>query len=221
MDDWVLIPCLKQLFAEFNTVAPHRDKASDGSIGDTAHQEETSDHNPDETGNVPIHDADHVNEVHAIDVTSDLRTPGLSMEDVVQHILARCRSGAETRLRYVIYYQRIWEAKNGWRERAYTGSSQHREHAHFGASYDSDKEASTASWTLGDLIMTQDDIDKIVAAVLDAPVTVGSETWRLGTAVGYAARKAYEIDKQVPGPSADDIAAAVVAHLPASGASTK
>jgi hypothetical protein len=159
--DWKLIACLKQLFAEFDRIAAGRDHASDGSIGDTAHQQEVSDHNPDETGSVPIHDADSTNEVHAIDVDDDLRTPGLTMEMVVQFLLKRCRSGAETRLRYIIYNRRIWEAKNGWEQRAYAGSSPHTEHAHFSASYDSAKEASTASWHLEEIPvpLTPDDID--------------------------------------------------------------
>jgi hypothetical protein len=166
MSDWVLISCLKQLFAEFNEVAPGRDHASDGSIGDTAHQEETSDHNDDEIGKVPIHDADHKHEVHAIDVDSDLKTPGLSMEQVVQFLLGRCRSGAENRLRYMIYNRRIWEADNGWKQRPYTGASPHTEHAHFSASYDTGKEASTASWHLGDLVeLTDDQLDKIAKRV--------------------------------------------------------
>ena len=55
--DWILVACLGQLRNEFDRVAPGRDHASDGSIGDAAHQREVSDHNPDETGSVPIHDA--------------------------------------------------------------------------------------------------------------------------------------------------------------------
>jgi hypothetical protein len=161
--DWILIACLKRLFAEFDDIAPHRDHASDGAIGDTAHQHEVSDHNPDETGSVPIHDADKINEVHAIDVDSDLREPGLSMEAVVQFLLARCRAGKETRLRYMIYNRRIWEASNDWRERPYTGSSAHTEHAHFSASYDSGKEASTASWHLEEINMPS--LDEIANAV--------------------------------------------------------
>jgi len=160
MAEWVLIACLKQLFAEFDLIAPNRDHASDGSIGDTAHQHEVSDHNPDETGSVPIHDADHVNEVHAIDVDSDLREPGLDMETVVQFLLGRCRSGAERRLRYIIYNRRIWEADNGWKQRAYTGASAHTEHAHFSASYDTAREASTASWHLEDIEVAVSDADK-------------------------------------------------------------
>jgi hypothetical protein len=160
MADWILVACLKQLFAEFNAIAPNRDHASDGSIGDTAHQHEVSDHNPDETGSVPIHDADHINEVHAIDVDVDLREPGLTMEMVVQFVLSRCRNGSEKRLRYIIYNRRIWEADNGWQKRAYTGASAHTEHAHFSASYDTGREASTASWHLEDIPVALTAADK-------------------------------------------------------------
>jgi hypothetical protein len=147
----ILVPCGVRLRSDFNAIAPGRDKASDGWIGDTAHQQETSDHNDDETGRVPIRDADKVHEVHAIDVDDDLRESDLTMEKVVQFLLGRCRSGAETRLRYIIYNRRIWEASNGWRQRAYTGPSPHTEHAHFSFSYDTAREASTASWHLEDI----------------------------------------------------------------------
>jgi hypothetical protein len=178
MGDPVLIPCLVQLRTEFNQLAPARDHASDGWIGNTAHQAETSDHNPDETGSVPIHDADRVNEVHAVDVDNDLHLDGVSMEDVVQFLLARCRSGEEGRLRYVIWNRRIWEASNGWRQRAYTGVSAHTEHAHFSASYDSIKEASTASWHLEDLVaLTADDKDWIAGAIRTEVAKVGAQVW--------------------------------------------
>jgi len=157
---WVLIPALKSLFAEFDRIAPRRDKASDGSIGDPAHQKEVSDHNPDETGSVPIHDADHVNEVHAIDVDDDLNESDLTMEKVVQFLLGRCRSGAEKRLRYIIYNRRIWSASSGWVQKTYTGASAHTEHAHFSASYDSNREASTASWHLEEIPVALTSADK-------------------------------------------------------------
>ena len=177
MADPVLIPCLVELRREFDAIAPGRSKASDGWIGDTAHQAEVSDHNDDEVGKVPIHDADHVHEVHAADVTSDLRTPGLDRGDVIQQQLARCRSGAETRLRYMIYNRRIWEASNGWRQRAYTGPSPHTEHAHFSGSYDTSKEASTASWHLEELIMPT--VEEIAKAVWSYNVALnGSYTAR-------------------------------------------
>jgi len=171
MASWILVPCLAKLRSEFNAIAPDRDKSSDGSVGDAAHQDSQSDHNPDETGNVPIRDADRVNEVHAIDVDVNLRVPGLSMENVVQFLLTRCRSGAEKRLRYIIYNRRIWSASNGWRRRNYTGSNAHDHHAHFSSSYTSAHEASTASWHLEDVpvALTADD-KKWIAAEIRAAV---------------------------------------------------
>jgi hypothetical protein len=160
MADWILIPCLKVLFAEFDKIAPSRDHASDGSIGDTVHQDEVSDHNADEVGKVPIHDADHINEVHAIDVDDTLNESDLTMEKVVQFLLARCRSGAEKRLRYVIYNRRIWSASSGWVQKTYTGASPHTEHAHFSASYTTSLEASTASWHLEDIPVAWTAADK-------------------------------------------------------------
>jgi hypothetical protein len=151
---------LKRLFAEFDRIAPSRDHASDGSVGDPAHQKEVSDHNPDETGSVPIHDEDHINEVHAIDVDNTLRESDLTMEKVVQFLLVRCRSGAEKRLRYIIYNRRIWSASSGWVQKTYTGASAHTEHAHFSASYTTAYEASTASWHLEDIPVSMTAADK-------------------------------------------------------------
>jgi hypothetical protein len=180
MANWTLTASLKRLFAEFDRIAPGRDHASDGSIGDTAHQHETSDHNPDETGSVPVHDADHVNEVHAIDVDDNLRESDLTMEKVVQFLLGRCRSGAERRLRYIIYNRRIWEASNDWKQRAYTGASPHTEHAHFSGSYTTSLEASTASWHLEDIPVSLTNADKTwisaeIAKQTKAAVTANNE----------------------------------------------
>ena len=146
-----LIPCLSQLRREFNHVAPARDTRSDGWIGDPAHRNTVSDHNPDETGRVPIRDADRVDEVHALDVDADLNRPGLTMSRIVAYLTARARAGAEHRLRYVIYDRTIWHVDNDWRPATYAGSSPHTGHAHFSASYDSRHEASTAEWGLEDI----------------------------------------------------------------------
>ncbi|XVV09472.1 hypothetical protein ACQP2X_32075 [Actinoplanes sp. CA-131856] len=160
MADWILVPCLVKLRSEFNTIAPNRDKTSDGSIGDSAHQATQSDHNDDEVGNVPIRDADKIHEVHAIDVDVDLREPGLTMEAVVQFLLKRCRSGAEKRLRYIIFNRRIWQQSNGWKQQAYGGSNPHDHHAHFSSSYTTSLEASTASWHLEDIPVALTSSDK-------------------------------------------------------------
>lgn len=188
----VLVPCLVQLRTDLNDLCPGRDKTSDGWIGDPAHQQRVSDHNDDEVGKVPIRDADTKHEVHALDLDTDLRTPGLTMEMVVQHVVARCRSGAEKRLRYVIYNKRIWEASNGWRQRAYTGDSPHTEHAHFSASYDTAREADSRSWQLEEIPVALTEADKKwLAAQIDKAATAAAERvwatkWDIGAAAGTA-----------------------------------
>jgi hypothetical protein len=160
MAGWILVPCLGQLRTEVNALAPNRDKTTDGTIGNAAHQLSVSDHNDDEVGRVPIRDADSKHEVHAWDADKDLREPNLTMGMIVDHVIGRCRSGAEKRLRYVIWDRRIAEASNGWRWRAYTGSSPHTEHAHFSASYETKLEADTSSWRLEDIPVALTDADK-------------------------------------------------------------
>jgi hypothetical protein len=169
MASWELIDSLETLRGEFNTIAPARDKRSDGAVADGAHREKgTSDHIPDEeAAALRGRDSDTINEVHAIDVDDDLQTPGLSMEDVVQFLLRRCRSGAERRLLYIIYNRRIWSASNGWRQQAYTGDNAHTEHAHFSGSYVTALEQSRASWHLEDVpvALTADDKKWLTAEI--------------------------------------------------------
>jgi hypothetical protein len=148
MASWILVPCLVALRNEFNAVAPRRDKASDGSIGDPAHAQSPSDHNPDETGRTPYEDADNVNEVHAIDVDTDLRRSGWNMQKAVEIIVLRHRDGRDDRLQNVIYNRRIWSRQWGWTARVYTGANAHTQHAHFSARYTTPQENNTRSWGL-------------------------------------------------------------------------
>jgi len=148
MASWILVPCLVALRDEFNWVAPLRDRASDGSIGDTAHASSSSDHNPDETGSTPYEDPDRRNEVHAIDVDDDLRMPAWDMNRCLRIIITRHRLGRDDRLQNVIYNRRIWSRSWGWTARAYTGASGHTEHAHFSARYTTAQENDTGPWGL-------------------------------------------------------------------------
>jgi hypothetical protein len=148
MASWILVPCLVTLRNEFNRLAPSRDKASDGSVGDAAHSQTSSDHNPDETGRTPYSDADNLNEVHAIDVDKDLRKSGWSMDKAVEIIVVRHRQGRDSRLQNVIYNRRIWSRSWGWTARAYTGSNAHTQHAHFSARYTTAQESDTRAWGL-------------------------------------------------------------------------
>jgi hypothetical protein len=168
---WVLVPCLVSLRGEFNALAPGRDKSSDGSIGDTAHASSSSDHNPDESGATPYEDSDRINEVHAIDVDKSLQGSPLTMQQVVDIIVARHRSGKDDRLQNVIFNRRIWSRSWNWSEsRPYGGSNPHDKHAHFSARYLTAQERDERPWGLLEetqmveeddmATITQDDFNK-------------------------------------------------------------
>ncbi|MEV6306489.1 hypothetical protein AB0M02_44275 [Actinoplanes sp. NPDC051861] len=150
-----LVPCLVALRSEFNALFPGRDKASDGWIGDPAHQARDSDHNPDSRGLV-----------HAIDVDRNLGS-GADMQAFVDHLVARHRTGADKRLFYIIYNRRIWSASRDWTGRAYTGDNLHTEHAHFSASYTPARERDASSWRLEEVpvALTDTDLQKIDAMI--------------------------------------------------------
>lgn len=164
----VLTPALVRLRSDFDRIAPKRDRTSDGWIGDAAHQQTNSDHNPDSRGRV-----------HAVDIDADLRIPRQSMEDFVQHIIARQRTGADNRLTYVIYRRRIWSVTYGWARRRYGGSNPHDTHAHFSGSNKPSRETDTHTYRLEDVIMPSiDEIRAVVRAELAAQRDdIAREVW--------------------------------------------
>ncbi len=172
MAAWELPAALVSLRAEFNALAPARDKASDGSIGDTAHAASVSDHNVDDgpgQGATPSEDADSVPEVHAIDVDADLRRVGWSMAMAVSIIVGRHRTGLDGRLQNVIYNGRIYSRSWGWTSRPYEGSNPHDKHAHFSLRYTDGAEDDTRPWGLLAAAGTEEDdgmgIDEFFASV--------------------------------------------------------
>jgi hypothetical protein len=133
---WELTGNLVRLTEEVNILGPNRDKSSDGSVGDLAHQGGRSGHNPDKTGNAEYKDGDSKNEVRAKDIDSSGPFQyGQTMEKIVQHLVMRGRRGDYLPLRYIIYKSRIWSKTDGWKTRIYTGQNTHDEHAHFSGDY--------------------------------------------------------------------------------------
>lgn len=137
------VPASTSLLAEVNELSARanagpRDKASDGTIGDRAHAQSSSDHNLDETGRTPHEDSDSVDEVHARDVDkTGPWPPGWSMGRIVGIIADRHRLGQDNRLQNIIYAGRIASRSWEWTWRAYGGANGHYEHAHFGFRYGS------------------------------------------------------------------------------------
>lgn len=157
MSDWVLIPSLVALRTEFNTVAPNRDKGSDGSIGNSLHTS-SSDHTPDEDSAIlRDHDADSKNEVHALDIDSSGPWPGgpAWFDSAIKGIVERERRrwldpNDMCRLNYVIWNRKIADKDvNDFEWRDYHGTSDdHTGHAHFSNRYETPAENDTSPWGL-------------------------------------------------------------------------
>jgi hypothetical protein len=120
---WRLAKSLEVLRDEIDAAAPNRSKASDGTIGDDAHQGTASDHNPN-----------GADVVCAIDFTHDPGN-GADMHQFAEHLKRHNHIAAK----YVIWNRRIWSKardSEGWRP--YGGSNPHTKHMHVSAGVGSD-----------------------------------------------------------------------------------
>lgn len=149
---WKVVPNLDEGRDQLNARFPNRDKASDGSIGDTSHAAGASSHNPDKTGSPEYRDGDSKDEIRARDFDKDLKDPDYTMEDVVQLWVKHARSGKMWWIRYIIYKERIWHKKDGFKTRAYTGKNKHTEHAHVNSDFAQKADDATGTnWHLSEL----------------------------------------------------------------------
>jgi hypothetical protein len=130
-----LVPCLVHLREQFNHEFPDRAKGADGWIGDAAHQSGTSDHNPNAQG-----------AVRAIDITTDLARPGVSLWDVCEMLRGN------SRLEYIIHMRKIASRSQGWTWSTYAGTDPHTNHAHFSARHDGSGWNNTSPWGLEDIV---------------------------------------------------------------------
>lgn len=217
---WVATPGVKNLRRQFDEAFPDRDDASDGTIGDLAHQQESaSSHNPDITGAPEWRDGDAKNEVRALDVDSNLRTAGVDMQDVIDHL--RKLPGLSSVIRYMIYNRKIYKASNGWRPESYTGASAHTEHAHFTMAFTQGAdENATFDYKLRELTdmpVTSEDVTKIFTTdgVVNTPTNASDSKTNPKRSAGegitnaeYHARVAGQVASEV-GEKVDALAAVV------------
>lgn len=114
---WRLARSLEKLRSQINALSPNRSKASDGTVGDTAHSARKSDHNPDAGG-----------VVRAMDITHD-PAHGIDSEKLANAVLA----SRDQRVKYVISNRKIASGAAGpqpWKWRPYKGSNPHNKHVH-------------------------------------------------------------------------------------------
>lgn len=155
----VLTKCLTRMRSDFGVRFSDRDETSDGWIGDKAHEQTTSGHNPDETGGGEYEDSDTKDEVRAIDVDDDLRDSEINMQEVADNIIRTPND--IRRLKYMIYNRRIASRSNGWRWESYSGSNPHDKHLHVSGdpAYDEDDSEFTSITKIGDEGMTPEELD--------------------------------------------------------------
>lgn len=163
---WRLTKSMARFRALVDARWPDRDHASDGTIGDTAHQSSTSGHNPDDTaGSKPEWngDPDTIAEVRAFDMDADLRESGTTAQMLVDHL--RKLPGLSNVFRYIIYNRKIYHSSDGFKPADYTGSNPHTAHIHFSGAYtQSADDNETFDFKLdevGDMALTSDDAWKV------------------------------------------------------------
>jgi hypothetical protein len=168
MSSWVVVPNLITLRAEFDAVAPGRDRSSDGTIGDDAHQGEKSDHNPDETGATSHEDTDSINEVHALDVDASGPWPdGMTMAKAFTVLRQRMLGlGSKSPAAFLIYNRQIAMFPD-WVVEPYTLADPHTSHLHVSSRYgagtgSSNPENFTGPWGIEETFgMPEVDYDRI------------------------------------------------------------
>lgn len=165
----VLTKNMVSLRNAFNEAFPVRDKESDGWIGDYAHSQGISGHNPDDTSQNNAewnNDSDTLQEVRAIDIDTDFGNPTVSPQMVVDFI--RSLPGVSSVLWYIIYNEKIYTAPD-FEPVAYDGPSPHTEHIHFsGARSQTADNNETFNWNLTQLVEDNMDADQYFASVARA-----------------------------------------------------
>jgi len=196
-DTWFLCAAGKTMFAQLDKQFPHRDHASDGSIGDASHAAVVSDHNPCWTCGGDSHGV-----VRAIDLDEDFL--GAAQPDPIiankfaDELIELCRSGKERRVSYVIFEGKIASGTypaEYWTWRPYSGTPDpHTFHIHisFMPSGDFDGKPFELPMFTEEVVTNQDKKD-IVQMLLDEPLFGDKATADLkGVTVRDALRKAYK-----------------------------
>lgn len=153
---WRLAKSLVRLRDQVNATYPNRNKASDGTIGDAAHQAVASDHNPNSEG-----------VVCALDLTNSPET-GFDAHALADRLLANRHPD----LKYIISNRRIAGAWTGWKWSSYTGTSDpHTNHIHISVGIGEDGQSrepydDTNDWSATPTKTAKKSNDEIASEVL-------------------------------------------------------
>jgi hypothetical protein len=161
---WRVAESLQRLLAQINQMAPNRNKASDGSIGDPNHQLRDSDHNPWVTeGNLGV--------VTARDFTHD-PAGGCDAQKIADSIVA----ARDPRVKYIIWNRQICNSQvQPWKWRPYGGSNPHTKHVHISVQPQKAKYDDTTNWQLAQMQLGRMAKALGAANVGDMPIAWGKK----------------------------------------------
>jgi hypothetical protein len=217
-----LNPALTAWRAGINQRFPGRGVTSDGARADDKHGP-LSEHQEDRDGTTDAFDQD-------VNLLGSRVPGGTANERALMRTLQRDFEQDEHRRGQLwIYRQTIASATIGdWREREYFGPNPHIEHCHWQSRQS--REHIGQPWAFrhtdallarmrGDLPVDaaeqQQLADRIAKAIMDAPIMVNGQPWKYGTAIGYLARKAYEVDQTLDHIAGEPVTPAVAARIEA------
>jgi hypothetical protein len=120
----------QQLREQIDDSFPDRDRKSDGWIGDAAHSNRKSDHNPDPSNGI----------VRAIDVDKDFDSRPSTGAYLADQI--RLCAKKDKRISYIIYAGKIASRKSFFRWKEYKGISSHHAHIHISFTKEGDQNGS-------------------------------------------------------------------------------
>jgi lysozyme family protein len=175
MATWRLSKSLEKLRTQINAAAPGRSRASDGTIGDTAHSARKSDHNPDAKG-----------VVRALDITHDPKG-GVDSEKLAEAL----RLSRDPRISYIISNRKIAagyavHGEEAWSWRPYAGANAHDKHCHISVVADDAKADDVRPWDIAMAFPS----GKPSAPIVAKPVLTDDRRTRMGRVIlGFEARR--------------------------------
>lgn len=195
-----LNPALTAWRNGINQRFPGRGRASDGGYADKAHGS-ASQHQPDPDGTVDAFDMD-------VNLLGSDTPSGTRQELALVEALKADFEDNLDRGQLWIHNSEIANAEvDDWRVRDYDGDNPHTLHVHWQSRQGRERDGRQWSFRRTDALLArmrgdlpvdataqQELANRIAKAIMDAPVMVNGVPWKYGTAIGYLARKAYEVD---------------------------
>jgi hypothetical protein len=155
MEAWRPADSLLQLRDQINAAWPDRAKGADGTIGDTAHSNRVSDHNPNALGVVCALDITH-DPKHGVDILAITNSLAASRDDRISYMIRNAMTLSAT-------------GQHAWRWVPYDGNDPHRNHFHI--SVKTGRCDVRGPWAIG---VPEDTMDQDTSITQASDVSIGA-----------------------------------------------